>query len=128
MKSHRENGSEGFTLVEMLVVIFILALLAVIVVFAVGDTSKNAALSSCQSDVKTVETAVEASKAQTLAYVSPISSLVDGGYLRDAPDSTHYAVAVDSSGDVLVTPKGGTTTTIAPGTSTTAAQACTGVQ
>ena len=62
MVAKRDQG--GFTLIELLIVIIILAILAAIVVFAVGSTNTNAIASSCNADAKSVETALEAYKAQ----------------------------------------------------------------
>jgi general secretion pathway protein G len=63
-------GEGGFTLIELLIVIVILGILAAIVVFAVQNLSSTSAQASCKSDFKTVETAVEAYKAQTGNYPS----------------------------------------------------------
>ena len=63
LKEKRAEG--GFTLIELHIVIIILAILAAIVVFAVGSTSKNSVVASCKADAKSVETATEAFKAQT---------------------------------------------------------------
>jgi len=64
-----EGGTdEGFTLVELLIVLVVLAILAGIVVFSVGTTGANAATSSCQADVKTFETALEGYKSEVGAY------------------------------------------------------------
>ena len=66
---------KGFTLVELLVVIVILGILAAVVVFAVGGTTKDASVSACLSERATLETAIEAYKAQAadanLAEVNP---------------------------------------------------------
>jgi prepilin-type N-terminal cleavage/methylation domain-containing protein len=51
---------KGFTLVELLVVIVILGILAAVVVFAVGGSTKDAKDSACKADRATAETAVEA--------------------------------------------------------------------
>ena len=64
-KLKARKGEGGFTLIELLIVIIILAILAAIVIFAVGTTTKNAAVASCDSTTaKTVETALEAYSAQ----------------------------------------------------------------
>jgi general secretion pathway protein G len=64
-----EEGDEGgFTLIELLIVIVILGILAAIVVFAVQNLSSTSSQASCGSDYKTVETALEAYKAQMGGY------------------------------------------------------------
>lgn len=64
-----ERGDEGgFTLIELLIVIVILGILAAIVVFAVQNLTGSSASASCKSDMKTVETAVEAFDAQVGHY------------------------------------------------------------
>jgi prepilin-type N-terminal cleavage/methylation domain-containing protein len=66
MIEKRNDG--GFTLIELLIVIIILAILAAIVVFAVGSTGTNAKTAACNSDAKTVETALESYKAEVGFY------------------------------------------------------------
>ena len=70
LRERREQrGDEGgFTLIELLIVIVILGILAAIVVFAVQNLTGSSAKASCGSDMKTVETAVEAYKAQLADY------------------------------------------------------------
>jgi prepilin-type N-terminal cleavage/methylation domain-containing protein len=68
------RNDEGFTLIEVLIVIIVLAVLVAIVVFAVGTTSANAVGASCRSDAKTVESALEAYKVQhAFGYPTPAS-------------------------------------------------------
>ena len=112
-----KRNEEGFTLIELLIVIIILAILAAIVIFAVGNTSQSAKQSACNSDAKTVETAVEAYKAQMGAYpatmgaltttaTDPFNSETVGPWLRQAPSASTtangYAVTIDTAGGVWV--------------------------
>ncbi len=90
LQEKRDEG--GFTLIELLIVIIILAILAAIVVFAVGTTTTNAKASSCNADAKSVETAVEAYKAQQGSYPATMADLTTAGpngpWLRQAPTAT----------------------------------------
>jgi general secretion pathway protein G len=124
-KLRERSETEGFTLIELLIVITILGILAAIVVFAVGTTGSNATTAACQSDVKTVETALEASKAQAGSYDATIAALITDGYLRDAPPAAatdKYTVTTDGTGGVVV---GGTSVvggTLTPNNTTLTAQ------
>src|SRR5438445_6915445 len=101
----------GFTLIELLIVIIILAILAAIVIFAVGNTGKSSAEAACKSDAKSVETALEAYRAQNnnsfpdlLNWTELLgtAALPLTHYLRDQPRSTHYTIFYDANGQVLV--------------------------
>ena len=95
-----KRSDEGFTLIELLIVIIILAILATIVIFAVGTTTKNAALSSCKATVKSTQTALEAYKAQSAAttatggkYPTAIATLTKtitgrGPWLKSVPPTS----------------------------------------
>jgi prepilin-type N-terminal cleavage/methylation domain-containing protein len=81
----RRRDELGFTLIELLIVIIILAILAGIVVFAVGTTSANAATSACQSDAQAVTTAVEEYKAAVGVYPGDISLQNPAGSINQNP-------------------------------------------
>ena len=109
LQEKRDEG--GFTLIELLIVIIILAILAAIVVFAVGTTTTNAKASSCNADAKSVETAVEAYKAQQ-GIPANMAALTTAGpngpWLRQAPTATlatngYVITLVASTGEVDVT-------------------------
>ncbi len=57
-RRHR-SGEGGFTLIELLVVIAVLAILGAIVIFNVTGVANRGRQSACDTDVKTVQTAVD---------------------------------------------------------------------
>src|SRR5690349_1319491 len=78
---------QGFTLVELLIVIVILGILAGIVVFAVGNLTNNATKNACATEKSTVSTAIEAHKAQNGSYPADMATLVGSGLLKSTPAS-----------------------------------------
>jgi general secretion pathway protein G len=72
------RGQSGFTLVELLVAVAILAILAGVAVFAVGNLTDSAETSSNDVELKTVRTAAAAWQSQTGAWPTTIDNLVDG--------------------------------------------------
>ena len=56
------RGQGGFTLIELLVVIAILGILAGVVVFAVGSTTKNAGVAACKTERSSLIDAFESAK------------------------------------------------------------------
>ncbi len=121
MKQKRNEG--GFTLIELLIVIIILAILAAIVVFAVGNTSTSAAIASCKSDAKSVETAIEAYKAQhpgtqtadglhgypaggDWTELTTTGDPQGGPWLKGEPSTKDYQIEFNTSGQVWVAAPG----------------------
>lgn len=83
-RQRHESRSEdvGFTLIEILIVIVVLAVLAAIVFLAVQNLAGTSAQAACTGDFKTVESAVEAYKAQVTQY--PDSSMPNSSYVASA--------------------------------------------
>lgn len=100
---------DGFTLVELLVVLLVLGILAATVILALGTFRGDSATSACRGDGRNVSTAAVAYQAQHHGYPSGADSaarmqvLVDGGYLDHLPDSKNYTITLDDNGDVTGT-------------------------
>lgn len=86
---------EGYTLMELILVVLILGVLASVVIFAVSDVRADAAESGCGMDDRTLGSAAEAYFAQNGSTAIPATgtdddrferTLVDGGYLRAISD------------------------------------------
>lgn len=88
---------EGFTLVELLIVIVILGILVAIVIFAVGGFTGTSAQQACKTDVKQIKTAASAYYAQNGSWPGGDSDL-SPKYIQSLPptsssgNSQHYFV------------------------------------
>lgn len=93
----------GFTLIELLIVIVILGVLAAVVVFSVRGITDTGEQAACETEVKTVEVAVEAFYAQSTttpkSYPGTLQDLVDADLLRDLP-SGDYVTGLGADGAV----------------------------
>ena len=97
----------GFTLIELLIVIVVLGILAAVVVFSLGSVTGASAVSACQADGATVNTAMSAYNAQNGAYPTTEAELTGtangGPYLQSWPNNpAHYQFALDTSGKLWV--------------------------
>jgi prepilin-type N-terminal cleavage/methylation domain-containing protein len=118
----QNNQDEGFTLVELLIVIVILGILATVTVFAVRGITDKGQENACSVEVRTLDTAVEAYYAQNQsdALMVEAAAADDAGtswddtdatlalspaYLKSAPDDTKFAFVggAGADGDLATT-------------------------
>ena len=114
-----QESNGGFTLIELLIVIVVLGILAAVVVFSLGSVTAKSAISACQADGATVNTAMSAYNANIGSYPTATTDLTGtaasgGPYLQSWPNNTaHYQFAIANS--KLYEANAGVTTT-APAT------------
>lgn len=112
-RHQRLNADAGFTLIELLMVIVILGILAVIVLYAIGSTRSDAIVSTCKTDLKSIQEAAQVVHTHEGAYPTTAAELGDpdkGGLLKAFPTNSGYTLTypgtggpphVDVSGDAV---------------------------
>jgi general secretion pathway protein G len=88
MKKKRD-GEEGFTLVELMVVIVIIGLLATVVIINVMPATDKAALTKARADISTLEQGVEMYRLNKLQYPASgegLQEVVREGYVKRLPN------------------------------------------
>ena len=77
-------NNQGFTLIELMVVIIILGILATVTVFAVRGITSQGEENACAVELRTVETAIESYYAQN-SQNDPADGDLVPTYLKEAP-------------------------------------------
>lgn len=109
MRRHPRHRDQGFTLVEVLIVLVVLGVMATVVVASVQGITDRGEEDSCKKDARVLATAVEAYFAKSGGDLIPATgadvdrferTLKDEGLLRDP--SVLYDITAD--GAIAVTP------------------------
>jgi general secretion pathway protein G len=101
----RRRREEGFSLVELMVVIVIIGLLATIVIINVMPAADRAAMTKARADIATLEQGIEMYRLDNLNYPNAqegLQALVAGRYIRRLPNDpwgNPYLYAVPGEGD-----------------------------
>lgn len=90
----RKRGSRrnGFTLVELMVVIVIIGLLATVVMINVMPSQDRAMTTKARADIATLSQAMEMYRLETMRYPSSLEALAQsrpgggGGFVRNLPE------------------------------------------
>jgi prepilin-type N-terminal cleavage/methylation domain-containing protein len=91
-----ETKDQGFTLVELLIVIVILGILAAVTVFAVRGITDSAEEATCDTEKATVQTAAEAYFVQNNETYPASVGVLQGTYLRELP-SQFTSITINST-------------------------------
>jgi len=105
LQHQRDAGEiDGFTLLEVLIVIVVLGILAAVVIFALGGISGKTAVAACEADGATISTAMSIFKNQNQNVAVTTAGLLNGttangnsSYIQSWPNNTpHYAFALST--------------------------------
>ncbi len=93
---------KGFTLIELMIVIGIIALLAGVMVPNFARARAEANLSACEENLKNISTALEMYIVRHSGYPNDLQALIDGHYLKMIPtcpaSGDGYTLTVSTDG------------------------------
>lgn len=96
------KNNDGFTLIEMLIVLTIISTLIILIIPNIGKSSEEVHEKSCDALVTVVQTQVNLYYLEKGEYPEKISDLVSDGYLTEAQTqcSENKPLEIDDDGEV----------------------------
>lgn len=96
------KNEKAFTLIEMLIVLFIISVLIILIVPNLSKSSKSAEKQGCDALITVVQTQVNLFYLENQAYPNDLVDLVDGKYLTSEQTqcSSGETLSVDGEGNV----------------------------
>ncbi|MFJ5718307.1 competence type IV pilus major pilin ComGC [Neobacillus sp. NPDC093127] len=106
MNVKMKNNEQGFTLIEMMIVMLVISVLLIVTIPNVAKHNSNINNKGCQAFVKMVQAEVQAYEMDNNNKVPTLEELKTAGYLKDAKGCPNgQEIAIDSQGNVTAVPK-----------------------
>jgi competence protein ComGC len=100
------KNQNGFTLIEMMIVLLIISVLLIITIPNIANHSANIDKKGCQAYVKMVEAQVQAYKLDKQTYPATLEVLETEGYLKENQTacSANVTITLGANGEVITDP------------------------
>lgn len=102
----KKDDERGFTLIEMMVVLLVIAMLLIITIPNVAKHSTRINAKGCSAFIKMVEAQTQAYRLDNKNKIPTITELKEGGYITETTCPDGSEIIIDSEGKVI---KNGTT-------------------
>ena len=89
------KNEDGFTLIEMLLVLLVISVLIILIIPNIAAQSSNVQDTGCDAQVKMVQSQVEAYTLNEGSDPANIQALVTGGYITDEQTSCANGVEIE---------------------------------
>lgn len=99
-------NQRGFATLEIIMVVVIIGILATIAVPNFSNVTEKANTAKIQSDLTTIDTAIQMYYMEKGTYPTTIAELVNGGYLMDTPTPPKGNAFIDGTSTAIPTNNG----------------------
>lgn len=103
MISSKQHGMRGFTIVELLIVVVVIAILAAITIVAYNGITSRANAAKAQTNAVSVKKVAEAMNADNGYYPRLIADFTNGSTSVDLPAGITISASAPTSGNMLTT-------------------------